>query len=252
MRKAAIAVALMAALTLASCGSSGGGSVPQGSPDQRHGAAAVDAYSAVELLRALLVASSDGFYAGGSAEDAAAQLDRARSAYEDLQAGVGRADPVLDREVSARFDTVEKALARGIAPDRYRDLMGPLADQLMDGVSQAVVKPAARSDRGVQAEALRRLAARMAATYAAAVEQGATLAFEESWGLWRRSLALTALIKPDLGSQKDTVAGALNDLRGSAYADGPLIPDQPRPDKVDAARQRVTNALDKRFGFGAP
>jgi hypothetical protein len=139
-----------------------------------------------------------------------------------------------------------------VSPDRFRDLIGPLADQLMDGVSQAVVKPAARSDRGVQAEALRRLAARMSATYVAATEQGTTLAFEESWGLWRRALSVTALIKPDLGSQKDTVAGALNNLRASAYPAGPLIPDEPKPDRVDAAQQRVTQAIDKRFGFGAP
>jgi hypothetical protein len=245
VRLAAAAVAC--ALLVAGCGSSDGGAVPKGSPDERHGAAAVDAYASVELLRALLVASSDGFYAGGSAEDAATQLDRARSSYDDLQGQVRQEDPVLAREIDARFAVVDKALARGVTPDRYRDLMGPLADQLMDGVSQAVVKPAARSDRGVQAEALRRLSSRMAATYAAAAEQGTTLAFEESWGLWRRALAVTALIKGDLGSQKDTVAAALNNLRGSAYPAGPLIPDEPKPDKVDSAQQRVTNALDKRF-----
>lgn len=247
----AAAVAVLCAVLVAGCGSGGGKGVPQGNPDNRHGAAAVDSYASVELLRALLVAASDGFYAGGSAEDAGTQLNRARSSYEDLQDRVRATDPVLDREVSARFDVVQKALRRGVAPDRFRDLMGPLADQLMDGVSQAVVKPAARSDRGVQAEALRRLSSRMSATYGAATEQGTTLAFEESWGLWRRALAVTALIKPDLGSQKDAVAAALNNLRGTAYPAGPLIPDEPKPDKVDAAQQRVTRALDKRFGLGA-
>jgi hypothetical protein len=103
----------------------------------------------------------------------------------------------------------------------------------------------------VQAEALRRLVSRMAATYEAAADQGTTLAFQESWGLWRRSLALTALIKPDLGPQKNTVAGALNALRGTAYADGPNVPDQPKPEKVDSAQQRVGTALDKRFRFGS-
>ena len=249
MRRAAIAVAC--ALLVAGCGSSGGSGVPKGNPDDRHGAAAVDGYASVELLRSLLVASSDGFYAGGSADDAASQLERGQTAYEELQPAVQRADPVLDREVTKRFEIVDKALARGVAPDRYRDLIGPLTDQLMDGVSQAVVKPAARSDRGVQAEALRRLTARMAATYAAGTEQGSTLAFEESWGLWRRALSLAALIKPDLGPQKDTVAGALNNLRGTAYPDGPLIPDQPKADKVDSAQRRVTSALDKRFRFGS-
>jgi hypothetical protein len=245
------AIAAACTLAVTGCGSGGGGHVPQGNPDARHGAAAVDSYASVELLRALLVASSDGFYAGGSAEDATTQLRRARDAYDNLRERVISEDPVLDREVNTRFEVVARALRRGVTPDRYRDLMGPLADQLMDGVTQAVVKPKARSDRGVQAEALRRLAARMSATYVAATEQGAPLAFEESWGLWRRALALTALIKGDLGSQKGTIAGALNGLRSSAFPKGPLPPVSPKPEKVDAARDRVQQGLEKRFGFGA-
>jgi hypothetical protein len=248
---AAIAAACVLTAATAGCGSAGGGGVPQGNPDARHGAAAVDSYASVELLRALLVASSDGFYAGGSADDATTQLERARDAYDALRERVISADPVLDREVTTRFDVVAAALRRGVTPDRYRDLTGPLSDQLMDGVAQALVQPKVRSDRGVQAEALRRLASRMSATYVAAAEGGSPLAFEESWGLWRRALALTTLIKGDLGPQKGTIAGALNGLRGSAFPKGPLLPDSPKAEKVDSARDRVQRALEKRFGFGA-
>jgi hypothetical protein len=54
MRRAAALAALC--LLAAGCGSGGGGSVPRGNPDSRHGPAAVDDYAAVELLRAKLVA----------------------------------------------------------------------------------------------------------------------------------------------------------------------------------------------------
>jgi hypothetical protein len=227
--------------------------VPHGNPDSRHGPRAVDDYASVELLRARLLASSDAYYAGGSAEDARRQLERARGAYDVLAGRVRGNDRAVNREVVARFDVLARDIRRGIAPDHYRDLAGPLADQLMDGVIQALVPQSARTDRGVQAEALRRVTGRLAATYDAAAagadDTTARLAFEESWGLWRRALALTALIKPDLGGQKSAVAGALNTLRGSAFPDGPALVDSPPAGKVDSARTKVVDALTKRFGF---
>lgn len=256
MRRLAVpAAALALAFAVAGCGG-GGSTVPRGDPDARHGSVAVDSYAAVELLRALVVASSDSYYAGASVEDTHSQLQRAQAAYTALAPRVAASDPVLAREVRARFDLLARGLRRGMQPDRYRDLAGPLSDQLMDGVSQALVKPAARSDRGLQAEALRRVTTRLAATYdAAAAGLGDTtgrLAFQESWGLWRRALALTALIKPDLGGQKDTVAAQLNGLRGAAFPEGPTEPDSPPAAKVDAAGAKVIGALDQRFGFTAP
>ena len=69
---------------------------------------------------------------------------------------------------------------------------------------------------------------------------------------WYEQLPAPEAFDIDSGRiEKDTVAGALNNLRGTAYPDGPLIPDQPKADKVDSAQRRVTNALDKRFRFGA-
>src|SRR4051794_30326399 len=103
MRRAGAAA--LAALAIAGCGSSGsGGGVPRGNPDSRHGPAAVDAYASVELLRALVIASSDQYYAGGSATDARTQLQRARASYGALAPKVRAKDPVVDREVTARFD----------------------------------------------------------------------------------------------------------------------------------------------------
>jgi hypothetical protein len=252
MRAAALAAL---ALLIAGCGGSGSGGVPRGNPDQRHGPAAVDDYSAVELLRARVVASSDSYYAGGSAADARTQLARARQGYDLLAPRVRKNDPVVDREVVARFNMLARDIREGTAPDHYRDLATPLGDQLMDGVAQAVVPQKARTDRGVQAEALRRVTARLAGTYDAAAAGLDTttqrLAFEQAWGLWRRALALTALIKPDLGGQKDTVAGTLNNLRGSAFPDGPRPVDGPPAERVDKAGTKVIDALDKRFGFSA-
>src|SRR4051794_19099681 len=246
-------VACATALALAGCGTGGGHAVPRGNPESRHTTSAIDTYAQVELLRALLVASSDGYYAGGSADDARRQLQRARAAYAPLSPRIAAADPVLQREVTARFDVLARDLRRGVQPDRYRDLANPLTDQLMDGVSQTLVQPDARSDPGLRAEALRRVSSRLAATYDAATtgagDTTGRLAFQEAWGLWRRSLALTALVKPDLGGEKDTVAGTLNALRGSAFPQGPTEPDAPAAGKVDKAGVRVVDALTKRFGF---
>lgn len=243
------------ALLLAGCGSADSGTVPRGDPDTRHGPAAVDDYAAVELIRARLLASSDAYYAGGSADDARIQLERARSAYGVLEARVKAKDPVVDREVIVRFNELARDIQRGMAPDHFRDLTTPLADQLMDGVSQAIVPAAARSDRGLQAEALRRVTALLAATYDASAsgadETTARLAFQSSWGLWRRALALTALIKPDLGGQKSAVFDSLNNLRGKAFPNGPNTLDTPPAEKVDQVRTKVIDALDERFGFTA-
>ena len=244
-RLAAVALALV----IAGCGGESA-SVPKGSPDTRHSAATVDAYASIELLRGLMVASSDSYYAGGSADDAANQLGRARAAYDSLRGGVRRGDAVVDREITVRFNRLERELERGIAPDRYRDLAAPLTDQLMDGALQALVPAAARTDRGVQAEALRRVTARLAATYVAATSSGdaqGRLAFEEAWGLWRRALALNALIKSDLGPQKDRVSSALNDLRDSAFPDGPAQPATSGADDMEEARADVVEALTERF-----
>lgn len=255
LRKGFAAAALLAAL-VAGCGGSGGGgggAVPRGNPDVRFGPRAVDNYSAVELLRALIVASSDAYYAGASAADARTQLLQARSNYAVLADQVRAADPVVDREVVARFNLLQHLIRSGIAPDHYRDLATPLGDQLMDGVMQAIVPPKGQRDRGIQAEALSRVVTRMDATYDTAASGGDPdtdrLAYEQSWGLWRRALTLTAILKPYLGSKKNMVAGTLNNLRGTAFMNGPLPPDAPDATKADAATQRVTQALVARFGL---
>ena len=206
---AALAVACVLALATG-CGSQP--KVPHGNPDNRHGAQIVDLYSAVELLRALVIASSDSYYAGGSETDARTQLERARASYDQLAGRVRAANPVLDHEVVVRFDLIAGLLRKGVRPDHYRDLAGPLGDQLMDGVSQALVPQAARTDPGVQAEALRRIALRLAATYDAAsspaTDTPSRLAFEEAWGLWRRAQALDLVLGARLGNQQGSVTNA--------------------------------------------
>ena len=254
MRKR-VCAALAVCLIAAGCGSGSGGAAPQGNPDARRGTTAVDDYAAVELMRAKIIASSDGYYGGGSVADARTQLARARSDYDVLAPRVRAKDPVVDREVSARFNLLARALSHRLAPDHYRDEAGPLSDQLMDGVSQALVPDAARSDRGVQAEALRRVATRMSATYdaAAGLSDASTtrLAFQESWGLWRRAQALTSLIKGNLGGAKDTVSNTLNDLRGSAFPDGPTLPSKPEASTLDSADNKIIDAITRRFGFSS-
>jgi hypothetical protein len=254
LRSAAAAVAAAALLALAGCGGSNA-KAPQGNPDARHGPQATDSYTQVEFIRALMIASSDEYAAGGSADDARAQLQRARALYDALAGRVRAADRVVDREVTARFELVANALRQGTPPDRYRGLAGPLSDQLMDGVSQALVPPDARADAGVKAEALRRVVLRMAADYdtsaSALDDTQARLAFEEAWGTWRRAQVLDGLLKNDLGPEQGAVNNTLNNLRGSAFPQGPLVPDNPNADRVDAASTRIVTALVKRFGLAA-
>ena len=253
MRAAAAAVLTALVCALTACGGGGAPVVPRGNPDARHGPAVVDDYAAVELVRSLLIASSDGYFAGGSAADTRAQLARARAAYDVLAARVQASDPVLAREVEVRFDRLARDIRRGIRPDVYRGLATPLMDQLMDGVAQALVPQSARSDRGLQAEALRRLTARLAATYDAAAANGgdatARLAFEESWGLWRRAQVLGSLVKPSLGSQAEAVTNTVNNLRGSAFPDGPRQLKAPPSRRVDSASAKVVKALNQRFAL---
>jgi hypothetical protein len=253
-RAAAAALASLALLALAGCGSSGP-RVPHGNPDLRRGPQAVDSYAQVEFIRALVIASSDEYYAGGAADDARLQLTRAHTLYDQVAGRVRSADRVVDREVSARFGLVAKVLREGTPPDRYRDLAGPLADQLMDGVAQALVPQAARSDPGVAAEALRRVAVRMAADYdtsaSALDETQARLAFEEAWGLWRRAQALQSILGNRLGGEQGLVKNTLGNLRNPAFPQGPLPPDQPNVKKVDSASLRIQTALARRFGLTA-
>lgn len=250
-----MAVALVAAcLLVAGCGGSGP-RVPQGSPDARHGADAVDTYASIEFMRALLIASSDGFAGGGSADDARAQLERGRAAYARLSPMVRASDPVLDHEMLVRFDQTTKLMQQGITPDRYRGLVGPLFDQLADGVVQAAVPEPARTDPGVEAEALKRLTMRLAATYDAsatpAADSASHLAFQEAWGLWRRASVLGGILGAKLGRQRDRITAALSDIRGPAFPDGPVPVDAPPTAKVDRASAEVVRALDQRFGLAA-
>jgi hypothetical protein len=247
-----MAAVVVACLALAGCGS-GGGKVPQGSPDTRHGADLVDTYAASELMRALLIASSDGYFAGGSADDARTQLERARRAYDPLSERVRAGDPVLARELDARFELSAQQLRHGISADAYGRLVTPLFDQLGDGILQAAVPAPVRGDAGVQAEALRRVTLRMGATYDAAIaaagDTPSRLAFQESWGLWRRAAVLDSMLAGKLGSQKGAVIDTLNNLRGDAFPNGPAPLESPPARKVDTAVARVAQALDRRFGL---
>src|SRR4051794_41981496 len=124
MRRAAAAAVL--ALAIAGCSSSGGGGgVPRGNPDLRHGPAAVDAYASVELLRALVIASSDQYYPGGSAPDARTQLQRARASYGALAPKVRTADLAADREATAPSDLLAPDLRRAIPPAHHPPLATP-------------------------------------------------------------------------------------------------------------------------------
>jgi hypothetical protein len=247
-----LVTALLVAV-LAGCGSGGGsGRAPQGNPDARVGAQAVDDYAATELLRAQLIASSDSYAQGAPLSDARQQLVQARQSYAVLAPRVQTGDPVVAREVAVRFNQLQQDLQNGGSPPHYQALAGPLSDQLMDGVLGALLPAKARTDRGVQAESLRRLVDRLAATYDAAASAPdpvtGRLAFEDAWGLWRRAQTLSSTVKPYLGSA-GFVPGTINNLRNTAFPNGPRPPRSLPSQKVDIADSRIQAALDKRFSL---
>jgi hypothetical protein len=254
-RTSALASIALVTAALAGCGSGGSGTttVPRGNPDARVGATVVDDYAATELLRSLVIASSDAYAQGAPLSDARAQLAQARSNYDVLAPRVKAKDPVVDREVTARFNLLQQDLRKGIARPHYQELAGPLGDQLMDGVLESLVPAKAQTDRGVQAEALRRVADRLAASYDAAASAPdpitGRLAFEASWGLWRRAQTLAGTLKPYLGNEAGTVGNAINALRSSAFPNGPREIASPPSQKVDAVGNKVQAALQKRFGL---
>ncbi len=255
MRAATAAVLVALACLLAACGNSSSAKPPQGNPDARFGPQAVDDYAAVELLRAQLIAAGDGYASGAPASDARTQLNQARVAYSVLEPRVKAKDPIVDREVAARFAKVEQEIAKPIGRQAFAGSIGPLFDQLMDGVAQALVREKARDDRGLQAETLRRVVARLAGTYDSAASaldaQTERLAFQQSWGLWRRASTIDGPLSATLGPDSGTVTNTISNMKGYAFPNGALPLANPPANKVDEDSAKVIAALVKRYGLGS-
>lgn len=233
-----------AALTLAACGSDAS-DVPRGDPAVRHGERAVADYLAVEEIRSYLSAASDYYYSGGSAPPTRTLIGQARDQYAALARRVSAKDRVLNREVEVAFERADRAIERGATPDGARDTIGPLADQLMDGVVQSLVPRAARQDAGLQAAVMSKLLERVDVLSDAGLPQ----LFAQEWGYLRRAQALHVALAEDLGPQKNTVTNAFGRLRDKSFPEGALPPQGSEPEPPAQAVDRIRDALEERFGL---
>jgi hypothetical protein len=252
-RIARVAAAVAAAAALAGCGDDGE-RPPQGPPQNRHGGGAIERFRIVELARARLVAASD-LTALGRRQDAAFHFRRAARLWTELSPRVRESDPVLEREVSAAFARVADELAHAASFDQVRDRLSPLANQLLEGVVDALVPRPARADPGVKARVLLDLLGQMEREYALARRPGAgvpgRLAQEHAWTLLGRSQAVARAMVDDLGPQRETVVEGLKETR-ELFPAGAAPPPSPAPlAELRERLQRVRRALTERFGIGA-
>ena len=231
-------------LPLAGCGDDAA-TVPRGDPAVRHGERAVADYLAVEEIRSHLAAASDYYYSGGSAASTRALIGQARDRYLSLAERIAGRDPVLTREVGVAFERADRAVERGATPDGARDTIGPLADQLMDGVVQALVPREARQDPGLQAAVMSKLLERVDVLSDAGLPQ----LFAQEWGYLRRAQALHVALAEDLGPEKDDVTNAFGRLRDRSFPEGAVAPKGAEPEPPARAVDRIRDALEERFGL---
>ena len=229
--------------------------MPHGPPVERHGERALGDLALVERSRARLVASSD-LYALGFAPDARDHLAAAETAYAERLSGRVRArDRLLDREIGAAFQATDEAMG-ALAPfGAVRPRLAPLSDQLIGGAAEALVPGPARTDPGVQAEVLSRLAAGLSEAYAAGLssalpERRARLSQQQAYGLLARSQGLARGLAPSLGPESGAVIDTLSDVRARAYPVGIQRPDFAAPPReVATLTDRVRRALERRYGL---
>lgn len=242
-----LAPAAIAALMLLPAGCGDDDRPPTGPPRDRFGSGAVEGVFAVETIRARLVPVTD-LVGIGRHDEAAVQLRAARRLWSRISGRISRADPVLEREVSAGFARVESAIARKGTFDAVRDVAGPLAGQLLGGVREELVEKQARLDPGVNAVVIVRLLDRMESAY----EGAGPASLQHAFGTVDRAQAVAREIAGDLGRERDAVIEGLKALREHAFPDGIVLPSEQAP-LADIRRMadRIRAALEDRFGLRA-
>jgi hypothetical protein len=254
LRQALLGAVLAVPFALAACGGGGNSAPPpQGPPTLRHPAAQVAASLDAEVMRAHLVAASS-LYGVGRRAEAQQHMNAAETGYVRLTDLVRAKDPILDREINAAFGVIAGQISAGEAPPQVTNRMGLVQGQLLDAAITDSVDLAARNDPTVGAQVLLDLANQGDADYAAVAAAPGTpagrRAFQDSFGLLTRALAIARNLKGSFGPQ----ANAATNAAGGAHNDGfPLGVLEPKPlqrAKVAADVARLRAAVARRFRLG--
>jgi hypothetical protein len=255
LRLAASALAAVAAsLLLAACGSSGSKAPPpQGPPTLRHPAAEVDAARAAEEMRAQLVTASS-LYGVGRLADSGAHMDTAAADYSKITDRVRRGDALLDHEIVAAFPVIAGQIARKQAAPAVENRMGLIQGQLLNAAITNAVSLSTRNDPTLAAQVTLDLATEGQRAYAQAGRNVGSpesrRAFQDSFGLFTRAIAVVRGIGPALGPQRTHAIGALGAAHNDGFPLGVLQPKSLQVAKVDADFARLKAALAKRFRVG--
>jgi hypothetical protein len=254
LRRALLALAAAACVAAVSGCGEDTEAAPHGSPVERHGEQAVATVQQIEQIRARLVAAAD-LYGLRQAGDARLHLRVAQSRWAELEPRVEPEDAVLAREMSAGFERIDRLMADRATFDSVRDLLSPLSDQLLGGVTAALLDQDATADRGLQAEVTRRIVTEMAGTFAQGTRPGDDPArrtsLQYSYGLMARAQAIARGLSKSLGAEKDDVTNTLSNVRERNFPDG-LDHPQPKPaEAMSAAAARITAALARRYDLHA-
>jgi hypothetical protein len=250
LRFAALAVG--AALVLAGCGSSGGSSTPppQGPPTLRHPAAEVDAARIAEEMRAQLVTASS-LYGVGQRAASQGHMDAAAADYTKLTDRVRRGDALLDHEIVAAFPVIAGQIAKKEAPPAVENRMGMIQGQLLNAAITNAVSLSTRNDPTLAAQVTLDLASEAQRDYAAAARNlgspESQRAFQDSFGLFTRALAVMRGIGPALGPERVHAIGALGAAHNDGFPLGVIQPKSLQVAKVNADVARLKAAIAKRF-----
>jgi hypothetical protein len=171
--------------------------------------------------------------------------------------------PRLDHEIRFAFALLTRWMAEGEDPQRVRERIAPVGDQLMDGALEALLPTAVRLDPAVRAAVVRRLLVELDANYRRAApppdDADARLAMQRAYGLLSRSQHGVQEIEEALGTALLDLSTPLSLLRFEAFPGGlgpppPPVEGEPRPPAQPPPPARVTalvndarRALDRRF-----
>jgi hypothetical protein len=248
------AVAVGAALLIAGCGSSEKHTPPpQGPPTLRHPAVEVDSARAAEEMRAQLVTASS-LYGVGQLADSKAHMDAAATDYARITDRVRRGDALLDHEIMAAFPVIAGQIARKEAAPGVENRMGMIQGQLLNAAIANAVSLPARNDPTVAAQVLVDLVTEGQRDYSAAARDlgsaDSKRAFEDSFGLMTRALAVGRGIGLALGPQRIAALNALGAAHNDGFPLGVVQPKSLQVAKVNADVARLKAAIAKRFRVG--
>jgi hypothetical protein len=253
LRVAAAGLAAALALLAGCGGSTKHAPPPQGPPTLRHPAVEVDSALAAEEMRAQLVTASS-LYGVGQLADSQAHMDAAAADYAKITDRVRRGDALLDHEIVAAFPVIAGQIARKEAAPAVENRMGLIQGQLLAAAITNSVSLSARNDPTLAAQVTLDLAVEGQRAYAAAARDlgspESRRAFQDSFGLFTRALAVGRGIGLTLGPQRLAALNALGAAHNDGFPLGVVQPKSLQVAKVNADVTRLRAAIATRFRVG--